>query len=187
MRLDHISYVTSHDQLADTVQRLGSRIGSTFVDGGIHPRFGTRNFTAPLQVVNTSKLSAHLITQQRKQLHGARLSHKKLKKAADGLHGSLAPKIFHQSNQSSVATQSMVTAHAQMDLTLSGSRSALKRLQIHANYHSLFSGLQKIIHQRMATLFQRLKRLSLQIKINSLNRGLNPRSSEHSIKSPSIG
>ena len=48
MRLDHVSYVTSHDQLADTVQRLGSRIGSTFVDGGIHPRFGTRNFTAPL-------------------------------------------------------------------------------------------------------------------------------------------
>ena len=34
MRLDHVSYVTSHDQLADTVQRLGSRLGSTFVDGG---------------------------------------------------------------------------------------------------------------------------------------------------------
>ena len=48
MRLDHISYVTSHDQLADTVQRLGSRLGSTFVDGGVHPRFGTRNFTLPL-------------------------------------------------------------------------------------------------------------------------------------------
>ena len=48
MRLDHVSYVTSHDQLADTVQRLGSRLGTTFVDGGIHPRFGTRNFTAPL-------------------------------------------------------------------------------------------------------------------------------------------
>ena len=48
MRLDHISYVTSHDQLADTVQRLGSRLSTTFVDGGIHPRFGTRNFTAPL-------------------------------------------------------------------------------------------------------------------------------------------
>jgi len=48
MRLDHVSYVTSHDQLSDTVQRLGSRLGSTFVDGGIHPRFGTRNFTAPL-------------------------------------------------------------------------------------------------------------------------------------------
>jgi hypothetical protein len=49
MRLDHVSYVTSHNQLADTVQRLGSRLGTTFVDGGIHPRFGTRNFTAPLQ------------------------------------------------------------------------------------------------------------------------------------------
>jgi hypothetical protein len=49
MRLDHVSYVTSHDQLADTVQRLGSRLGSTFIDGGIHPRFGTRNFILPLQ------------------------------------------------------------------------------------------------------------------------------------------
>ena len=49
MRLDHVSYVTSHDQLADTVQRLGSRLGSTFVDGGVHPRFGTRNFTLALK------------------------------------------------------------------------------------------------------------------------------------------
>jgi len=49
MRIDHVSYVTSHNQLADTVQRLGSRLGSTFVDGGIHPRFGTRNFTAALK------------------------------------------------------------------------------------------------------------------------------------------
>jgi hypothetical protein len=49
MRLDHVSYVTTHDQLADTVQRLGSRLGSTFVDGGIHPRFGTRNFTCALK------------------------------------------------------------------------------------------------------------------------------------------
>jgi hypothetical protein len=49
MRLDHVSYVTSHDQLSDTVQRLGSKLGTTFLDGGIHPRFGTRNFTAPLR------------------------------------------------------------------------------------------------------------------------------------------
>jgi Glyoxalase-like domain len=48
MRLDHVSYVASHEQLSDTVQRIGSMIGTTFVDGGIHPRFGTRNFTAPL-------------------------------------------------------------------------------------------------------------------------------------------
>jgi hypothetical protein len=48
-RLDHLSYATSHDQLVDVVQRLGSRIGSAFIDGGIHPRFGTRNFTLPLK------------------------------------------------------------------------------------------------------------------------------------------
>jgi hypothetical protein len=49
MRLDHVSYVTSHEQLADTVQRLGSLVGSAFVDGGMHPRFGTRNFTCALK------------------------------------------------------------------------------------------------------------------------------------------
>jgi len=48
MRLDHVSYVASHEQISDTVQRIGSQIGTAFVDGGIHPRFGTRNFTAPL-------------------------------------------------------------------------------------------------------------------------------------------
>ena len=48
-RLDHLSYATSYDQLVDVVQRIGSRIGSPFVDGGIHPRFGTRNFTLPLK------------------------------------------------------------------------------------------------------------------------------------------
>ena len=48
MRLDHVSYVASHDQISDVVQRIGSQIGTAFVDGGLHPRFGTRNFTAPL-------------------------------------------------------------------------------------------------------------------------------------------
>ena len=49
MRINHASSITPHDQLADTFQRLGARLGSTFVDGGIHPRFSTRNFTPPLQ------------------------------------------------------------------------------------------------------------------------------------------
>jgi hypothetical protein len=48
MRLDHISYVASHEQISDVVNRIGSQIGTAFVDGGIHPKFGTRNFTAPL-------------------------------------------------------------------------------------------------------------------------------------------
>lgn len=48
-RLDHISYVAPHNQLVDVVQRLGSRVGAAFTDGGIHPRFGTRNFILPLK------------------------------------------------------------------------------------------------------------------------------------------
>ena len=41
--------INSYDQLAHTIQPLGARFGSTFVDGGIHPRFGTRNFALSLQ------------------------------------------------------------------------------------------------------------------------------------------
>lgn len=48
MRLDHVSYVASHDQISNVVNRIGSQIGTAFIDGGIHPKFGTRNFTAPL-------------------------------------------------------------------------------------------------------------------------------------------
>jgi len=48
MRLDHISYASSHDQISDVVNRIGSQIGTAFIDGGVHPKFGTRNFTAPL-------------------------------------------------------------------------------------------------------------------------------------------
>ncbi len=49
MRLDHVSNETFHDQLADKFQQLGSCLGSTFVVGGIHQRFGTRNLTLLLQ------------------------------------------------------------------------------------------------------------------------------------------
>jgi Glyoxalase-like domain len=49
MRLDHVSYAVSSNELVDTVQRLGQQLGGSFVDGGRHPRFGTRNFVLPLQ------------------------------------------------------------------------------------------------------------------------------------------
>jgi hypothetical protein len=48
MRLDHVSYAAPVEHLADTVQRIGSALGATFTDGGLHPRFGTRNFVLPL-------------------------------------------------------------------------------------------------------------------------------------------
>ena len=49
MEIEHVSNVTSHDQISDVINRIGLLIGSPFIDGGMHPRFGTRNFTAPLK------------------------------------------------------------------------------------------------------------------------------------------
>lgn len=49
MRLDHVSYVAGPEGLAGTVQRLGADLGAGLHDGGIHPRFGTRNFVLPLE------------------------------------------------------------------------------------------------------------------------------------------
>jgi hypothetical protein len=37
------------EQLSGTADHLGSFPDGAFVDGGVHPRFGTRNFTMPLQ------------------------------------------------------------------------------------------------------------------------------------------
>ena len=48
MRLDHLSYAAGPEGLAACVQRLGSRLGAGFTDGGLHPSFGTRNFILPL-------------------------------------------------------------------------------------------------------------------------------------------
>jgi len=48
MRLDHLSYAAGPEGLGACAQRLGAQLGASFTDGGIHPRFGTRNFVLPL-------------------------------------------------------------------------------------------------------------------------------------------
>ena len=48
MRLDHISYAAGPDGLQSTARRIGELLGEEFRDGGIHPRFGTRNRVLPL-------------------------------------------------------------------------------------------------------------------------------------------
>ena len=48
MRLDHLSYAAGPDGLASTAQRIGGLLGRDFTDGGVHPRFGTRNMIMPL-------------------------------------------------------------------------------------------------------------------------------------------
>lgn len=49
MRLDHIVFAAGPDGLAATTARLGALLGEEFRDGGIHPRFGTRNAVLPLR------------------------------------------------------------------------------------------------------------------------------------------
>jgi hypothetical protein len=48
MRVDHVSYAVETDGLKATADRLANRLGVTPVDGGLHPRFGTRNMILPL-------------------------------------------------------------------------------------------------------------------------------------------
>jgi hypothetical protein len=48
MRLDHVSYAAGPEGLRGTAYRIGALLGEAFHDGGIHPRFGTRNMVLPL-------------------------------------------------------------------------------------------------------------------------------------------
>ena len=48
MRVDHVSFAAEPDGLLATAKRLSSALGVEPVDGGIHPRFGTRNIILPL-------------------------------------------------------------------------------------------------------------------------------------------
>lgn len=48
MRLDHVSYAAQSDGLRATAARLGDALGVEPLDGGVHPRFGTRNVVLPL-------------------------------------------------------------------------------------------------------------------------------------------
>ena len=48
VRLDHISYAAGPEGLGAAAQRLGAVLFAGFRDGGMHPRFGTRNFVLPL-------------------------------------------------------------------------------------------------------------------------------------------
>lgn len=48
MHLDHLSYAAGPDGLVATSERLSAMLGAPFLDGGFHPRFGTRNRILPL-------------------------------------------------------------------------------------------------------------------------------------------
>lgn len=48
MRVDHLSFAATPDGLTASADRLAEILGAEFTDGGVHPRFGTRNMTLPL-------------------------------------------------------------------------------------------------------------------------------------------
>lgn len=48
MHLDHVSFAAGPEGLAATTAELSELLGAPFVDGGAHPRFGTRNMIMPL-------------------------------------------------------------------------------------------------------------------------------------------
>lgn len=48
MRIDHVSYAAGPDGLQATAQALAEKLGVGLHDGGVHPRFGTRNVVLPL-------------------------------------------------------------------------------------------------------------------------------------------
>lgn len=48
MRLDHVVYAAEPDGLAATASRLAAALRAEFIDGGVHPGFGTRNKILPL-------------------------------------------------------------------------------------------------------------------------------------------
>ena len=48
MRVDHVGYAAGPGGLEATARRLAGLLGVRVVDGGPHPRFGTRNVVLPL-------------------------------------------------------------------------------------------------------------------------------------------
>jgi hypothetical protein len=55
MHLDHLSFAAGPEGLEATAERLGALLGVPFLDGGFHPRFGTRNWIMPLTAGSISR------------------------------------------------------------------------------------------------------------------------------------
>ncbi len=49
MRLDHVSYAVGPEGLRATADKMAETLGIDWVNGGVHPRFGTRNVFFPMK------------------------------------------------------------------------------------------------------------------------------------------
>ena len=48
MHVDHLMFAAGPEGLEVEAARMGEKLGTSFINGGIHPRFGTRNRILPL-------------------------------------------------------------------------------------------------------------------------------------------
>lgn len=48
MHVDHLIFAVGPDGLRSDAERLATKLGAEYKDGGFHPRFGTRNHIIPL-------------------------------------------------------------------------------------------------------------------------------------------
>ena len=124
MRLDHVSYAVSSNELVDTVQRIGQQLGGSFVDGGRHPRFGTQNFVLPIEGGTYVEVVAAL---DHPASDKAPFGQAVKARAADGggwLGGSSPSTTSRSSSSVSAVRRSTGTACARTASTSRGSRSA---------------------------------------------------------------
>ncbi|KQY60421.1 glycosyltransferase [Aeromicrobium sp. Root495] len=49
MHLDHVTFAAGPDGLTAATEQIEKLLGASFLDGGAHPRFGTRNMVLPLK------------------------------------------------------------------------------------------------------------------------------------------
>jgi len=96
MRSDLSLFVVSPDRLEDTFQHLGSRLGSTFIGGGIYPLISTRNFTLPLQNGHYLAVVCPLDHPSSDSTPFGKLFHNAQQKVAAGSHGLLQLMMFQR-------------------------------------------------------------------------------------------
>ena len=171
MHLDHISYVASHDHLIDEVQRIGSRLGAGFMDGGIHPRFGTRNFTLPLQGGRYLEIVCPL---DHPAADASPFGKVVSRRAQDG--GGLLTWVLSVSNISTFEKRlgrESVDGHRRRP---DGSDLHWKQIGVlgtleDRSFHSLLNGLPTIILQKRQNQLRKLKNLKLQVILSAFANG----------------
>ena len=130
MHLDHLSFAAGPDGLEATAQRLGAQLGVTFLDGGFHPRFGTRNRILPLTAGITSRWSECSIIRRPTRRLSARRSGRDRPRAVAGWVGWLQSMILRHSRSGWAGPRSRATDILPDGTVLTWHQLGVKDLQV---------------------------------------------------------